>query len=574
MKRSGSLLAIFLILGADNSHAQWVQTSSGLPNTEVISFASSGANLFAGTYAGVFLSTNDGTTWAAVNYGLTGADKETYVNALAFLGNNLFAGTDGGVFISTNSGGSWTPANAGLTSPHITALAVLGKHLIAGTGNGTSPVFLSANNGESWTAATNGPPDNWVLALAVSGTTLYAGTSNSGVSLSTDNGMNWTSTGLRNTYVSSLAVSGTNLFAGAGGVYLSTNGGTSWTTVNSGLPTYAVYPLAVSGTDIFAGSEGGGVYLSKNHGASWTPVGSGLTYVADSTIRIGDQVTVSRGTECVDARSIPSMTGAIVHECEPAGTSGRILAGPSKDVNGSSDHTFWQVAYSDGVIGWSVSDYLIKPGITPYVRTLATLGKNLFAGTNYGVWRIPLSKTLPVRLASFSVQKYGPGSVQLTWTTDAEVDNYGFYVQRNGADMAFISGHGTTLEQHTYSYTDNPSPGLYQYGLKQVDLLGTATLSETIVVEVGTPAKFALNQNFPNPFNPTTRISFSTTKAGPVTLRVYDVVGREVATLINEERTPGEYTERFDGSQMASGMYIYMLKSPEGLLAGRMMLLK
>jgi hypothetical protein len=85
---------------------------------------------------------------------------------------------------------------------------------------------------------------------------------------------------------------------------------------------------------------------------------------------------------------------------------------------------------------------------------------------------------------------------------------------------------------------------------------------------------FALKPNFPNPFNPSTRISFSITKEGPVTLRVYDILGREVATLVNETRKPGQYTERFDGSRLASGVYMYVLRSSEGQLTSRMILSK
>jgi hypothetical protein len=83
-----------------------------------------------------------------------------------------------------------------------------------------------------------------------------------------------------------------------------------------------------------------------------------------------------------------------------------------------------------------------------------------------------------------------------------------------------------------------------------------------------------LNPNYPNPFNPSTQIAFSTTKEGPVSLRVYDVLGREVVTLVNENRKAGEYTERFDGSRLASGVYMYVLQSAEGRLTSRMVLSK
>jgi hypothetical protein len=179
----------------------------------------SGTNLFAGTWGGgVFLSTNNGTTWSSVNTGLT----DTLVEALGVSGTNLFAATDRGVFLSTNNGTSWNAASTGLTSTGVYAFAVSGANLFAGTWGGG--VFLSTNNGTSWSAANSG---------------------------------------LTNTKVIRLAVSGTNLFAGTygGGVFLSTNNGTSWQAVNTGLPaTTNVFALTVSGTNVFAGTDTAGIW--------------------------------------------------------------------------------------------------------------------------------------------------------------------------------------------------------------------------------------------------------------------------------------------------------------------------
>jgi hypothetical protein len=276
------LILLLVWLGSNTAPAQWVQTN-GPYGGFVYSFAVSGTNLFAGTFGGVFLSTNNGTSWTAVNNGLT----NTWVNALAVSGTNLFAGTNGGgVFLSTNNGTSWTSVNTGLTNPYVNALAVSpaaggtgGTYLFAGTIGGG--VFLSTDNGTSWTAVNNGLTGTGVLSLAISGTNLFAGTNGGGVFLSTNNGTSWTAvnTGLANVSVYALVISGTNLFAGtSGGVFLSTNNGTSWTAVNSGLADYiSVYALAVSGTNLFAGTYGGGVFLSTNNGTSWTAVNNGLT---------------------------------------------------------------------------------------------------------------------------------------------------------------------------------------------------------------------------------------------------------------------------------------------------------
>ena len=89
-----------------------------------------------------------------------------------------------------------------------------------------------------------------------------------------------------------------------------------------------------------------------------------------------------------------------------------------------------------------------------------------------------------------------------------------------------------------------------------------------------TPKTFSLSQNYPNPFNPSTSIKFSIPEASNVVLKVYDILGSEVAVLVNEKVQAGNYTVKFDASQFASGMYIYSIKAGEFNVSKKMMLLK
>jgi ligand-binding sensor domain-containing protein len=179
-----------------------------------LSFAVSETNVFAGTYDyGVFLSTNSGEIWTAVNDGLP---LYAHVSALAVTGTNLFAGTKGDVFLSTNSGTSWREENSGLPYSSVTSFAANGTNLFAGTHNG---VFRYSDG--SWIDANSGLTNMWVSTLAVSGTKLFAGT-NSGVFVATESGTNWTAVnaGLTDTNVYALTVSDANLYAGTdGGVF-------------------------------------------------------------------------------------------------------------------------------------------------------------------------------------------------------------------------------------------------------------------------------------------------------------------------------------------------------------------
>ncbi|MDR3667580.1 MAG: fibronectin type III domain-containing protein, partial [Ignavibacteriaceae bacterium] len=162
--------------------------------------------------------------------------------------------------LSTNNGTSWTAVNNGLTNSMVNTFVVNGTNLFAGTQGGG--VYLSTNNGSSWTAVNNGLAGYalYIYALTVSGTNFFVATDGGGVYLSTNNGSSWTA--VNGNTVQSLALYGTNLFAGADlwGVFLSTNNGTNWTSVNDGLTNSTVNAFVVNGNTLFAGALGIGVW--------------------------------------------------------------------------------------------------------------------------------------------------------------------------------------------------------------------------------------------------------------------------------------------------------------------------
>ena len=185
---------------------------------------------------------------------------------------------------------------------------------------------------------------------------------------------------------------------------------------------------------------------------------------------------------------------------------------------------------------------------------------------------------LPVQLVSFIATLSSSRYVFLEWQTLTEVNNYGFYVQRKRESdstwtelfNSFRPGYGTTNEPHDYSFVDSAvASGQWLYRLRQVDLNSTSHYSEAITVNILTsvdehqlPTEFALRQNYPNPFNPSTNITYEIPNTSHVTFKVYDMLGREVATLVDEARLAGRYTERFDATGLASGVYLYRLTTP------------
>ena len=188
---------------------------------------------------------------------------------------------------------------------------------------------------------------------------------------------------------------------------------------------------------------------------------------------------------------------------------------------------------------------------------------------------------IPVELISFTGTLVD-NSVKLEWSTASETNNQGFEIQRSIDDesyqtITFIEGVGTTTETTFYSYLDNPAlknnTGL-RYRLKQMDYDGTFSYSNAINIEISTPIEFALMQNYPNPFNPSTKISFQIPESGLVSLKIYDVLGIEIATLLNEEKIPGKYEIDFDASYLSSGIYFYTLRAGNFINIKKMILVK
>ena len=188
------------------------------------------------------------------------------------------------------------------------------------------------------------------------------------------------------------------------------------------------------------------------------------------------------------------------------------------------------------------------------------------------------SGVVPVELSSFSANVNGT-DVNLTWSTATETNNNGFEVQRKSGSefvtIGFVRGKGTTTEIQNYSFTDSKlSIGSYSYRLKQVDFDGSFEYSSVVNVDLTAPTVFALEQNYPNPFNPSTLISYSIPQNSFVTLKVYDIIGNEVATLVNQTQSAGKYDVRFDASNLSNGVYMYSIKTDNFSSTKKMILMK
>jgi len=188
---------------------------------------------------------------------------------------------------------------------------------------------------------------------------------------------------------------------------------------------------------------------------------------------------------------------------------------------------------------------------------------------------------MPVHLNSFT-SGVNKNDVQLNWQTASEINNSGFEIYRklstsdDFVKVGFVKGSGTVNTPTNYSFGDkNLTTGKYSYKIKQIDYNGNYeyfTLENDVIV--GIPANYELSQNYPNPFNPSTKINFSIPKDQRVSLKIYDVLGKETATIVNDYKTAGFYTVEFNASNLTSGIYFYVLRGDNFTQTKKMTLIK
>ena len=373
-----------------------------------------------------------------------------------------------------------------------------------------------------------------------------AGTTN-GVFLSSNNGTNWTSvnSGLPPyKIVSSLCFDGNNLFAGfLGSIYFSTDNGINWSEGNINIKQYSyVISLAVHGTTLFAGTQDEGVFRSTDGGINWEKVFT-KDNVCDFII-IGENIFAS--------------------------TSGGVFL--STD-NGAS----W-IAKNNGLPKNEDGNY--------NVGYFAVNRENLFIGSKKGVFRstdnggnwLGVNSGLPENTFVFAFAVIGENIFIGTGTyTDTNVIAGVFLSTNNGTSWNNVSlglpqigdiyiSALVIAGNNIFAGTDGAGGfSVWRRPLSEItDVKSTPEL----------PKEFALYQNYPNPFNPTTTINYHVSKKCFVTIKVFNVLGKGIATLVNEEKPAGNYEIEFNGSNLSSGVYFYRMQTGNFIDTKKFILIK
>ena len=394
-------------------------------------------------------------------------------------------------------------------------------------------IFYSSLNAQ-WTHLSGGPENDIVSDLADDQQTLFvgsAGPSNEGIFISTDQGINWLQPDSTILAVNAFAF-GDELDVLAGrsgtGIYRSTNGGLNWTLVNSGLTNTSVNSLTSTGTNLFAGTWGGGVFLSTNNGSLWVEVNSGLTNpiilsLAANGLNVfagsyGGGVFVSSNNGSTWSSANSGLTDLIINTIAIAGGNVFIgtLSGVFRTTDNGSNWTQVNAGLTDTSIG-----------------TISVIGINIFVGTPSGV---------------FLSSNNGD-----TWlNVSSGLPNYSVL------SLAFDA---------TYIYAGLYYGGVWRRPLSEM-ITGVEDQSNAI------PSQFVIEQNYPNPFNPSTKIRYSVPQSSNVMIKVFDILGNEIETLVNEEKPVGTYEITWYAESLPSGIYFYTINAESFVETKKLVLLK
>ncbi len=490
--------------------AWWDTWSSGPSGTVIAVGAPTVAN---SAFDQIARSTNGGTTWAIIPFSTV---STAIFYSVDMVDNNLgfTSGTNSAIYKTTNGGANWDS--------------------LASTGLPTGATFrkidfINANTG-------------WVFASAPSSLANF-------IYKTTDGGATWAAQSNGYTATANGQMYGAHMLDANYGFAVSyqprpfktTDGGTTWTeqTLVDAFGGFLYDIKMVDTANGYAVGSSGRLYKTTNGGLLWDTVSVPTRSYSFNSMELINPQTIalfgSTGTNFI--------------------TTDGGLTWMSKNTSAATmQGSHW--SYDAGGNTWAL----------------------FTVGTNGAMLKNTLS-IVPVELASFAATVTG-NDVSLAWTTVTELNNQGFEIERKDGSgswnrVGFVKGNGTRTTITEYAFTDKGvKEGRYSYRLKQIDFDGTVDYSNIVEVEVGTPITFALDQNYPNPFNPSTTISYRIPEAATVTMKIFDVTGTEVATIVNAKQDAGSYTVNFDMTNFASGMYIYKIEAGKYSAIKKMMLMK
>jgi len=372
--------------------------------------------------------------------------------------------------------------------------------------------------------------------------------------------------------IGALLADGDTLYASSTfDVFKSIDEGDNWFKINNGLPPVSnFYAIAQSGNFLIAGGDSPGIWLSSNNGASWFRTNSGVDSNEYVFTFFVDGNNVYAGIGNPSAVGISTDNGNTWTKHTNGITSSQLITGVTKlgPTLFATHSALGLYISTDNGVTWT----LPIAGIGAQDKNaIVTSGSNLCVAANNGVWtstdngvtwKHNLTSSYITGFGNDGANLYAVGSLPPYRSSDNGVS--WSPVDDNGL---FGSINNTIQFTTQYALINTFGIGVYRRNISEITAIESNQFN-------GTPKLFNLEQNYPNPFNPSTTISFSIPTSEFVTLKVFDVLGNEVATLVNEYRRAGSHNIEFDASKLSSGIYFYKLQTGSFIETKKMILLR
>ena len=397
-------------------------------------------------------------------------------------------------------------------------------------------LILSNISNAQWVQMSNGLGNRWINVLALNGTTIFAGSSDSGVFISTNYGMEWSKTTLNNKEVLSFTKNNFAMFAGTGldGVFYSTNNGQNWN--QTAQISAKIISLFSNNNNLYAGTLYG-IYFSSNNGSNWSKI-----------------LDNNRAVQCIFISSNNLLAG--IYPSNPPWV-------PPEEILYSTNNG----------LAW------LETSMNGCPLCFASFNDTVYAGMScgivYGIPGIYISINNGINwlcLSSLNGNFVKSLSIYNNHRFAAIFENGVIHTSNNFANWNKINqglldtNVNDLLISGNYLFASTHSKGVFRRPLSEIASLN----NEIFYVQ----EKYSLSQNYPNPFNPVTSIKFDIPKTSNILLKVFDITGKEISTLINEKLQPGTYETQWNASEFPSGVYFYRLEAGNYRETKKMILIK